>query len=493
MSVDQSADSLASWWRQLGSAALVGTARRPVPDLPPIGFAPRPGARPEELALDAAALGSVLRRAGQRPTAGVLPPDEAPQDARPEAPRRAVQLLELLLTQPPGGAEQAGRQITHWVRACDAAGCRVPHRLLPTLLERATDDDLRPALVTVIDARGRWLAAQNPDWGWALQTTLESGGDLHLDPDDWARLASPDRLATLAAIRRDDPAAGRELLLTRWARDAPMDRRTHLETHPWGRGADAVDFLAAALDDRAGSVRDFAADLLEGLPSSRRAQRMADRLRPLIRETGLLRKAIEVGLPDEPDAAGVRDGLGKPPPGRSKRGWWLQRIVAGAPFETWGHDAAHVVVRLDDEDALAGLRRAATRRRTPDWARALLDRTYQTPLLLALPRTERADWVLQRMPHTKALVEVAAMIGSVPAPWTPIFSAAVIQRLIDDKAMPLWLGQLMPVLVDGLHPDALPALQRWRDRTTLPSHLDRDLGRLIQSHSIQRTISEAFQ
>lgn len=492
--------AVADWWRQLSAAALVGTARRPAPDLPQIGVVARPEARADRLALDAAALGGVLRRAGHGPASGVSVPEPSPADVREVAPARAVQLLELLLSQPPGGAEHADRLLAHWLRACDTAGCRIPHRLLPAVLERGAADDLRARVAPVLDRRGRWLAAQNPAWSWAADASTGAAGDdegtagpTRIDPDDWARLPTAARLDALAELRLADPAGARALLLTTWASDAAKDRRQHLAALRPGLGPDDEDILESALDDRAAAVREVAADLLDGLPGSRRAQRMAARLRPLVKESGLLRKTIELELPDEPDAAGIRDGLGKAPPGRSQRGWWLERIAAGAPYDAWGHGADHVVPRLADQDALAGLRRATVLRRTPEWAHALLDRAFDVQLLVALPLADRTAWVLSRLPHTKALVEVANMLATVPPPWTPQLSAAVVSRLRDDKAAPLWLGQLMPSLVDGLHPDAVAALQSWRQRAQLEAGFDRALGRLVQSHSFRRTITEAFQ
>jgi hypothetical protein len=50
----------------------------------------------------------------------------------------------------------------------------------------------------------------------------------------------------------------------------------------------------------------------------------------------------------------------------------------------------------------------------------------------------------------------------------------------------------MPRLVRGLHPDAAPALQRWRAQAQLPRRLDDQLGSLIQSRTLRHTISEAF-
>jgi hypothetical protein len=241
-------------------------------------------------------------------------------------------------------------------------------------------------------------------------------------------------------------------------------------------------------------VRALAAQLLDGLPTSRRAARMADRLRPLIAGAGRLRRHLEVRLPDDPDAAGRRDGLGKPPPGRSSRGWWLERIVAGAPFEVWDGPAEKVVSRIHDEEVVAGLRQAAALRRTPDWARALLDKGIKPDLLAVLPPAEREARVLDGLGRTRP-TQVTTMLDSLPLPWSPQLSAAVIARLAQpkpDETGPL-LEVLLPRLVRGLHPDAVPALQRWRARAKLSRRHDERLGSLIQSHTLRQTISEAFR
>ena len=486
-------DELDTWWRQLGSAVLVGTSRRPVPAAPAWGIEPRTEARPEEHALDAAALTAALRLAGARPRHGVPPPEQAPPDARPEAPRRAVQLLELVLTQPPGGTDSAGPLLSHWLRACDAAGARLPHRLLPQVLDRAATHELRGRLAPVLDERGRWLAAQNPAWSWAI-TSVAEVTRAEVDADGWARLPAGERAATLAELRLTDPAAGRQLLLSTWGSDSAKDRRAHLEALRIGLGPDDEGLLEGSLDDRAAAVRDLAADLLDALPDSRRGQRMAARLSPLIHEAGLLRKAIEVDLPDAPDAAGVRDGLGKAPAGRSARGWWLERIVAAAPFEVWPGEAGHVVPRLHHKDALAGLRQAVLRRGEVPWARALLEHAFDASLLTVLPRADREETVRDRLRVAKGLPEVAAMLSTLPGGWSPQLSAAVVDRVTHDKQQLLHLGYVLPLLAPGLHPDAIPALQRWRERTPdLSAQVDRAVGRLIQTHSIHRTISEAFQ
>jgi hypothetical protein len=520
------------WWRRLGSAALVGIARRPAPSVADlelggdIALVPRSDARPEEGALDAAALGGALRRAGRLPTTATVDVTAAPAEQLREAPPRASQLLDLLLNQPPTDSTGTEELLLHWCATCRETGYRVPHRLLPAVLDRAASTELRGRVSVVVGERGVWLAGQNPAWAWLqegskLQAALDgieqkfgpsaraaapgsgstadgaqatSGSVLAVDPHQWALLSTDERASQLRRVRKDDPDAGRDLLVTAWPRDSAKDRRALLETLLVNLGPDDEDLLEAALDDRAASVRELATQILDGLPDSRRASRMADRLRPLVSETGLLRRHLEVRLPDDPDAAGRRDGLGKPPAGRSARGWWLERIVAGAPFEEWGAPAEKVVPRLRDQDAIAGLCRAAAVRRTPDWARALLDLGLHPELLAVLPPAEREARVLDALGSTSPS-SLPALLTSLPPTWSSQLSAAVVNRLAGLKAEQVGpaLEVLMPRLVRGLHPDAVPALQRWRAKAQLPPRHDDKLGSLIQSRTLRQTISEAFQ
>jgi hypothetical protein len=489
-----------TWWRQLGSAALVGTARRRPPS-PADLVVPRADALPEEIGLDAAALGGALRRAGRLHSTATVAPPAAPERL-PEAPPRAAQLIELLLGQPPTDRFGTEALLVHWCTTCHETGHRVPHRLLPQLLDRARSTDLRRRVATVTGERGTWLAGQNPDWSWlerARQAGPVAGAEATdpartIDVHEWALLDTDLRVSRLTTLRERDPAAGRGLLLTTWGSESARDRRALLEPLRVGLGPDDEDFLESALDDRAGSVRELAAQLLDGLPASRRALRMAERLRPLLGEAGLLRRHLEVRLPEVPDAAGRRDGLGKPPPGRSARGWWLEQITAGAPFDVWEGPAEKVVPRIKDADVLAGLRRAAAARRDTEWARALLDRGTEPSLLAVLPTAEREARVLDALGSTPA-VRVPALLTDLPRPWSTQASAAVVQRI--DRFKPEEIGQvldaLIPTLAHGLHPDAVPALQRWRERHQLPRRYDAQIGSLIQTRTLRHTISEAFQ
>lgn len=501
-----------TWWREVGNAALLGTARRAVPDLPDLGQAavrPRavPGPR-EEALLDAAALGGAALRAGRR-LDHAEPPDAAPDDTRPVAPRRAVQLLELVLTQPPAGAAQRVGLLVHWLRAADDADRRVPPVVLPLLLGMATGSrELRRPTAAVLGERGRWLAALREEWEWVADAT--AGAEAHTasrvsgivpSADEWARLPSTDRVAVLATVRGVDAERGRELVESTWATDSARDRRAHLETLRVGLGADDEALLESALDDRAGTVREAATELLDALPGSRRAARMAERLRPLVHRTGLLGRGVDVTLPGEPDPAGVRDGLGKPPPRRSARGWWLEQICAGAPLEVWseltGAEPSTAVKRLTDAqqpDLLAGIRRAVRGRRDPVWAAALLERGWDATLVPALPREARERVALQRVDATTDRVhELGAVVGSVDPPWSPDFSVALLSRLRASKVGSAMVLVAMPHLLTGLHPAALDPLERWVVEAGGDQMLSTNLRNLLQFHSVKRSITEAFR
>jgi hypothetical protein len=497
-----SAVDVETWWQRLASAALVGTGRRPSPSVADVdlhGFSTprtRVDARPEEVALDAAALGGALRRAGRVPATGTDLVPAAPPEQLPEAPARARQLFDLLLNQPPTDAVSTEALLLHWLATCREAGCRVPHQLLPALLARATSKALRVQVPPVIGERGAWLAMQNPDWSW-VQANVQAqaastGTDASVDPHRWALLPRDLRVQQLRETRLRDPAAGRDLLVDTWPRESAKDRRALLEALLVNLGNDDEALLERALDDRAASVRELGAQMLDALPESRRAARMAERLRPLIGEHGLLRRHLEVRLPDDPDAAGRRDGLGKQPRRRSARGWWLERIVAGAPFDVWG-DPENVISRIDNEDVLSGLRTAAMLRRDPAWARALLDRAMDPELIAVLPPTEREQRVSDELARTPD-AGVPALLTSQPPPWSPRLSSAVIARLarLEPEHTGQVLESLMPLLVRGVHPDAIGALQRWRAQARLPARYDRQIGSLIQSRTLRHTISEAF-
>lgn len=495
-------NELDDWWQDLTAAALVGTGRRPPPPAPPWPVVARDDASREVLLLDAVALGGALRRAGGTRAIG---PDDggavapAPPDALPLAPARARQLLDLLLGQSPVGPALRPLLLRLWLDTAADHGVRVHHAtLVPLLTLGSGNRALRDAVRPVLDHRGAWLAALNPrEWAWVARTP--STATTTVDPVAWARLPTDQRAVQARRLRALDPAAARALLESTWGSDPAPARATLVVVLEVGLGPDDERFLEAALDDRAAGVRAAAAPLLDGLPGSARADRMAARLTPLLSTSGLLRRTLTVELPEAPDAAGVRDGLGRAARGQSERGLWLQRIVAGAPLAVWSdatgltpHAVVTALVRERATDALTGLRRAALLRADLDWARAVLDHGWDGLLAALLPDAERADRMRRRVAEVTSYGDLLGALRLLPGPWPAEVGEAVVQRLGTIAAhggRGHELAELVPVLAAALHPGAAGAVQRLADRGDPGSD---HLHHLAQHLALVPTITEAF-
>lgn len=491
---------IGDWWREVETAALLGTARRavpPLPDLSSVGIGDRPAGPSEEALLDAAALGDVLRRTGHRRSISRLP-GQAPAESLPLAPGRAVQLLELVLDQSPAGARQRGQLLSHWLTCAARSGCRLPPALLPRVLELATADPaLRLRTVAVLGERGRWLAGLRRTWSWVatdLTPSVPTGPTLTLGA--WALLSGSARPEALRALRRSDPGAVPELLASTWQTDAARERRDQLDALRVGLGPQDEALLERALDDRSGPVRELAAELLDQLPGSARARRMADRLRTLVSRRGLLGRSVQIELPEDPDAAGVRDGLGRPPAQRSARGWWLEQICAAAPLGLWAElvraDPATVLRRIDDPDARLGLIRAARAQSDAEWASALLAQSWDPTLLAALVATDREPAVLRLVEGTDNGFTVEASLRRLQLPWSDQFGHGLLARLRASKESAALVSILTAQLSLGLGEDCLPDLEAWLDAAGDERNLTTNLRQLLQLLSVRRSIAEAF-
>src|SRR5262249_1614132 len=164
--------------------------------------------------LGAASLASIYERAGSLPLKDTQPtPKACEPDAAPRCGERAAIHLTMMLRGeyrdllPEGMAKAA------------AAGGRAPEELLPQLLELGRTRELLEAILPVLGARGRWLAAQNPDWSYAV------GG---FDETLWETGNSEQRRAVLAELRKRDTTRARELLASTWSQESPKDRADFL-------------------------------------------------------------------------------------------------------------------------------------------------------------------------------------------------------------------------------------------------------------------------
>lgn len=395
----------AELWELLVAAATLGTERRAWAAPPadgPLGaaLARLDPADQEGALLGAAALLASYRRAGRRP--GAAPAESvaapAPDDQRPECSGLAVQHLQSMIN----GGQRA--VLPEWLAALAAAGQRLPSSELPDLLEigRAASG-LRPLIRAVLDARGGWLAAQNPDWDYAktedpgLRTALGQPGDAGPSEELRARWETGSRIARLAlleTLRASQPDLAHALVQTSWSSERAEDRAAFLER--FGAGLSMADepFLETALDDRGKEVRRLAAELLARLPESRLVTRMAARLQPLLRWTppGSPRllgvrpgrpASLEVSLPESCDRAMARDGIDpKPSPQRNlgERAIWLMQMLSAVPPATWsgawGASPPEILAAAAKSEwkaaLLDGWTVATMACGDPDWAEALL-------------------------------------------------------------------------------------------------------------------------
>lgn len=491
-------------WDDLVSVALVGTERKPLPDHVAAATTAALGAEPPAAAtelriLTAAGVLAATRRAGWIAPHGDAAPDPSPVDDRPVASATAVQLLELLVTGQVPVLGGTAFLVADWLRRAAHTGRRPPDRLLPQLLTLASGaHSIRPEVVAAGGPRLRWLAARNDDWSWVAAERPDDDPAAAAPPDAervWITGEVDERLRTLADLRRTDRDRARQLVADTWPTESAKDReRILLEVLAADLGPDDEPFLEAALDDRSKVVRQHAAALLAGLPTSQLAARMGERLRPLVQLAGRIRKHVEVSLPDDLDDAARRDGIvdAGAPKELGTKAWRIVQIVGATPLAFWSEhlgiqpsDAGKVA---DSNELLLGLTIAAARQHDPEWAAALLAH-HPDPRLLTVLRPEQLDAVL---PHALAAVkdeEVGRLVGAVPAPWSLRTSQAVVARLRAGKAKTAVHAHI-PSLATGLDPAVAPDVEAWVDDLRGDENTRRHLRGVAHALTIRQTIAQ---
>lgn len=443
-------------WGGLVTAALLGTARRPVdvstlpgPVAARLATVPA-GAEPDDPAvrlLSAAALATVYRRAGARPVPAPPPLPAAPEDEAAPVGRAAAARLAGLLD-----GDRADL-LAEWLRAAAAAGRRVPAELLPAVLDAAVRTRaLVPDVAAVLGRRGAWLAALRADWSRVLATAV-APADAAPDGRDWTHGDATARRRYLAAARRRDPRAATALLDASWSTETGPDRLALLAVLDAELSEADGPLLERALDDRRRDVRDTAALLLSRLPGSAFAARMTARAGGCVGVRHRLRRPrVEVTPPAGCDEAMRRDGIRAAPPGAGvgERAFWLRQVVAATPLSAWpallaagsgtAPDAAAVVAMPVDGDWAEVLRSgwvdAAVRQRNAAWALALLPVAAHdhVRLLDVVPEVARAGAVARLLDDLRLTVcsadpAAAALLATCPAPWPAALADTVLAQL----------------------------------------------------------------
>jgi Family of unknown function (DUF5691) len=310
-------------------------------------------------------------------------------------------------------------------------GCRPPDALVPVLLAAAGGSrDLRAAITPLVGPLAGWLAAANPEWAWIAAL----GPGSQSDPAAWPTSSLRERRALLDSLRRTDPAAARELVLSTWDTDTARDRTAFIVALGPDLRPDDEDLLERALADKRAEVRLAAAGLLARLPGSRFSGRAADRAAAAVHvQRSLTGRKLVATAPDEATPDMLADCIDPSPPrATGRRSWLLRQIVAAPPAAWWPahtglQPAELLAAAAGTEWATAlelGWTDGAIRDSDPAWLTALLARRADRAVFQALPAADREDW-LRRYPDSPLF----AALDLVPGPWSAGLSEVVCARL----------------------------------------------------------------
>ena len=425
---------------ELLQIAIAGLDRR---DLPadkdwPADWPPCP-ARPEARLLLQAGLEAWARRRQPLASGPLAPPALAPAETQPYLPAAATELLSSWLRQP------APALLAEFLQLTVAHGYILPPQLLPALLRRAVSTDLDDTLLLRAGgARLLWLAAQHPDWRYLLPPQAADG-----DSPDPSR-----RRAWLAALRAQDPAAGRAY----WEHRRPQEKGPALAqlTLLLQIGLEPADepLLEGLLTHRQQAVRAVAIDLLASLPESALVARAKGHLAACLTWEG---DDLHVSPPAQLTTALRADGAGLialPTEALGRRATWLCQLLSVVPpthwSTTWGRSPQQLVQQASAHEwaqpLILGWLLATLRHPEAGWAMALsrllardlnrerplfLGLSHQThlrPLLAAVPPPERHAWLQRILPQTQHLHHLQALLKLLQA-WPETLPPSLAQDL----------------------------------------------------------------
>jgi hypothetical protein len=438
-----------SLWQSVVSAALLGTERQPFTVPTATGKLGQVLVQIKSLAAEAsllttAATLSLYQQAGWMPeTCAVATQLPSSLDDLPRCSAHAARLLQQMLQ------GQYTEGLSEWLTLATQVEQRVPELCLPELLDLGRQRrDLRTAILPVLGQRGRWLAAQNPDWSYAVEVTTA---------EDWETGNTSARLLYLQDLRLRKPDHARELLQATWKQESAGDRAKFLETFRTGLSMIDESFLEDALADRGKEVRRIAADLLANLPESHLCQRMIKRLESLVKFKKAVGRlyAFDVSLPEIYDATMQQDGIElKPRSAIGERAWWLQQIIGATPLTFWQQSASISIAELLKiaqvgewkEVFIKGWLLATQRQRHQQWARGLLQHlrdlsSDELQNLLKILTAEQREELMMRLIQSEGNYVRSSYV------WTIVLEISRYHEPWSRELVDLWLNRIVQPLL----------------------------------------------
>ena len=334
-----------------------------------------------------------------------------------------------------------------------AAGQRVPPKWLPKLLRFGEKRSfLQPLIVPVLGNRGRWLAAQNPNWQYGCAISSDDATENETETtakllQQWEAGTKRDRIFAFKQLRQIDPSMAREILAETWKGETWRDREAFITAMTPQLSLEDEPFLENTLTDRANSVRTYAADLLATLNNSQLCQRMSEQIQQFIQIKGT---NIEVTLPKTYEQNWKQDGIVKKSNnGEGEKAGWLRQMLSKVPLSTWDtapEAIAKAAAKHEWREALTNgwalaIHRQRAQPNATEWALAWLrqfgaydlDETILQDLLLLLPIQKREIYLRSQLPkdtNDQNLSHWLKLVAQKQQRWNFDFSQLILSQLI---------------------------------------------------------------
>jgi hypothetical protein len=418
-------------------AALIGTRESgaaPLATGTPIDSLALPAYENERELLLKAGARAIYAQAGYTPVQVAAPPC-APKDDRPVCSPKLTELMKLVFS----NSDDQLQSLTF--KRLQESTVSLSPELLPVALA-IRDKDKQRLLYPLLGKRGLWLSRFNPAWSWVSEI-LDVPDDT-MPPDAQARWQEGSdelRLETLRRVRRTDPGYAREWIEESWKQEKAEFRVEMVRVLKTHLGPDDEPLLERALDDRAGGVREAAAETLRTLTTGALAGRLLARAGTMITCTN---GSLKVNPPASIDATWQRDGIiARASSQKGERSSWLVQVISSVPPDHWERQSGMTPEALIaaarqtrwESDLLIGWTQATLAFGNDSWPVPLWNRwaqpgdkgkvrqrSDQMYALLApsLPHSLREEIAMRllRDPSDRLGPSFSLVLTSVAAPWT---------------------------------------------------------------------------